>query len=62
MSTEKTECNQCDGRGYVHEKLRDKSGKSGGQFVEHVVNCPKCNGKGFITKADIEDYYKTWNL
>ncbi len=51
-------CKRCHGEKFVYVRLRDLSGKSntpGG--VEHCIVCPGCNGKGFLTEADVRAYY-----
>ena len=56
-------CKTCYGEGHNVEFLKDHSGKCQDPRGRcHIVVCDVCNGKGYVTQEDIDDYYRQWQL
>lgn len=48
-----TVCRSCKGNKYVHLKLQNRGTL---EWVEHTLPCEDCDGKGYITEKDRQDY------
>jgi len=58
-SNPKKECQECHGDKFVHVKLKDL-GTS--EYVDHLIACPTCSGKGYTTKEDSDSYMHSMGL
>lgn len=58
MENENLECALCHGKGEIKVTAY-------GPHMEKnqiMVSCHSCNGKGYTTKAEREEYYRSWNI
>lgn len=52
------DCYRCHGHKIVLEKVNDLAGRNPDSIRREVfIQCPMCNGKGYIDKADHSRYY-----
>lgn len=56
MSEAKKVCNCCHGEGFVFEKLRNHARC---EYVEHLLTCDQCEGKGYTDETDSLRYYRS---
>lgn len=63
MRTTEPPCQRCKGQQRVEVTLRDRSGEQRDGFgVVHIIGCPMCNGKGYVSDQDRKEYYKSWGI
>ncbi len=53
------ECTRCHGRKFVTEKTKNLATC---EVREAIIVCPSCSGKGYLTQADIDNYYNNWRI
>jgi DnaJ-class molecular chaperone len=58
-SNPKKECPRCHGDKFLDVKLKNLSTL---EWVDHIIACPTCNGKGYITKEDSDSYYHSMGI
>ena len=46
-------CPECHGEKFIKEKLKNMGTLD---YNEHLIPCPTCNGKGYISKEDHDSY------
>lgn len=51
------ECTRCKGTKIVSERVRDLGTLN---YANCFISCPTCDGKGYITEEDIENYYRSF--
>jgi DnaJ-class molecular chaperone len=49
----KKECPECHGVKFVEKKLKNLGTLD---YVDHLISCPSCNGKGYISQEDIDSH------
>jgi len=46
-------CQECHGDKFIYQKTKNLGTL---EYNEHLMACPSCNGKGYVTKEDHEAY------
>lgn len=52
-------CTNCNGRGFVEQRLRNNGSCD---YELHIFHCSACKCRGFLTKEDIKEHYDGWCL